>query len=258
MNLATDNWIPIVWHDRRSGKVSLIEAFKRGHEIADLAVRPHERIALMRLLICVAQAALDGPKDRWEWQECAKRLPAAVEAYLTKWNHAFELFGDGQRFLQIPGLSVSKSKVDDEGNSVSKLDLSLATGNNSTLFDNAGGVKRDFENERVALMLLTYQCFSPSGLIADVEWSGHAMGRSSNHSPCVIKSLTHAYLKADSLTESIRLNILPRDELEKRKVPWGQPLWESIPKSMADTGAVDNALHTYLGRMLPLSRLSVA
>ena len=36
------------------------------------------------------------------------------------------------------------SKADDEGNSTSKLDLALATGNNTTLFDNAGGSERAF------------------------------------------------------------------------------------------------------------------
>jgi len=63
MNLATDAWIPIVWRDGNPGTVSLREAFVRGGEIRDLVVRAHERIALMRLLICVAQAALDGPAD---------------------------------------------------------------------------------------------------------------------------------------------------------------------------------------------------
>ena len=61
MNLTTEAWIPAVWRDGTPGRVSLREVFERGHDLRDLAVRPHERIALMRLLICVAQAALDGP-----------------------------------------------------------------------------------------------------------------------------------------------------------------------------------------------------
>src|SRR5438034_7772326 len=56
MNLTTDSWIPIVCKDGQPGRVSLCEAFERGEEIRDLALRPHERIALMRLLICIAQA----------------------------------------------------------------------------------------------------------------------------------------------------------------------------------------------------------
>lgn len=44
MNLTTDAWIPIVCSDGKPGIVSLREAFERGEEISDLAVRAHERI----------------------------------------------------------------------------------------------------------------------------------------------------------------------------------------------------------------------
>ena len=73
MNLTTDSWIPVVWNVGKPGTVSLREAFERGHEIQDLAVRPHERIALMRLLICIAQAALDGPADYAPLRKCFSR-----------------------------------------------------------------------------------------------------------------------------------------------------------------------------------------
>ena len=99
MNLTTDAWIPIIWNDGKPGTVSLREAYERGREIQDLALRPHERISVMRLLICIAQAALDGPKDEDDWKACRPRLaPAAVE-YLGRRRQAFELFGAGQRFL---------------------------------------------------------------------------------------------------------------------------------------------------------------
>lgn len=62
MNLTTDAWIPTAWGDGSPKAVSLREAFEHGHEIQDLSVRPHERIALMRLLVCIAQAAFDGQR----------------------------------------------------------------------------------------------------------------------------------------------------------------------------------------------------
>src|SRR4051812_20386929 len=93
MNLVNDPWIPVVYLNGNPGQVSLREAFLRGDEIADLAVRPHERIALLRLLICVAQAALNGPVDREEWSRCGGKLTQAAEQYLLRWSTAFELFG---------------------------------------------------------------------------------------------------------------------------------------------------------------------
>ena len=86
MNLTTDAWIPAVWGDGRPATVSLREAFERGDELQDLAVRPHERIALMRLLICVAQAALDGPADFDEWETCRPLIARAAVDYLVRWR----------------------------------------------------------------------------------------------------------------------------------------------------------------------------
>ena len=87
MNLTTEPWIPAVWLDGRPATVTLREAFERGHELQDLAMCPHERIALMRLLICVAQAALDGPVDHDDRESCLSRIaPAALLCYLDRWN----------------------------------------------------------------------------------------------------------------------------------------------------------------------------
>ena len=97
MNLGFNPWIPVMYWDGTHREVSLSEAFAQGREIADLAARPHERIALMRLLVCVAQAALDGPEDEYGWADAAKDAPSRVAVYLEKWRPRFELFGEGPR-----------------------------------------------------------------------------------------------------------------------------------------------------------------
>jgi CRISPR system Cascade subunit CasA len=268
MNLTTEPWIPIVRDDGKPGRVSLTEAFSRGDEIRDLAVRPHERIALMRLLICVAQAALDGPADYDDWKTCQSRIVPAALDYLKRWQHAFELLGSGQRFLQVSDLKKPPSKKgdDEEGKSVSKLDLALASGNNSTLFDNAGGSDRVFEPARVALALLTFQCFSPGGTIGVALWNGRpTVGWSSypkvkpgqsNHAPCLPGSMLHAFLRGETLAETVYLNLLNKHliELALGREKWGMPVWESMPDSPGDTARIANVTNTYLGRLVPLSR----
>jgi CRISPR system Cascade subunit CasA len=262
MNLATEPWIPVVWENGEPGSASLLEAFRRGHEIRDLAVRPHERIALMRLLICIAQAALDGPADDDDWSSCLPRIvPAAVE-YLGHWRHAFELFGDGQRFLQLPNLSARKSRDgagdDEEVNSASKLDLALATGNNATLFDNAGGSERAFTAAALALNLLTFQCFSPGGRIGVLLWGGEETpGRgSSDHAPCIAANMVHALLRGNDLLSSLHKNLLTKHQAEQLYGPrsWGNPAWEQMPQGPADAQPIQNASRTYLGRLVPLMR----
>lgn len=260
MNLTTDPWIPVVWQNGQPGMVNLIEAFERGETVRDLAVRPHERIALMRLLICVAQAALDGPADRSQWEACRPRIAPAGNSYLKKWRDAFELFGEKQRFLQVSNLKGLSGADDDgdEGSSVSKLDLALATGNNSTLFDNAGGATRTFRPAQLALMLLTFQCFSPGGRIAVAAWKGKPTpGKgSSDHGPCIAGSMLHALLRGQTLLETVHRNLLTMETVAilVGKNGWGRPLWEHLPTSADDTIAVHNATATYLGRFLPLSR----
>jgi CRISPR system Cascade subunit CasA len=269
MNLTTDAWIPIVWNDGQPGTVSLCEAFERGHEIQDFAVRPHERIALMRLLICIAQAALDGPADYDDWKVCLPRIAPSALEYLDRWRHAFELFGSGQRFLQVANLKKPAKKSmgdDEEGNSTSKLDLALATGNNTTLFDNAGGSERTFTAAELALMLTTFQCFSPCGTIGVALWNGSpTLGWSSYpkvkpgqsaHAPCLSGNMLHSYLRGRNLLDSLHSNLITKEQVEGfcGHDAWGKPEWESVPLDPTDKGAAQNAAMSYLGRLVPLSR----
>lgn len=254
MNLVSDSWIPVILQDGSSSLASLNDAFRRGREIRDLAVRPDERVALMRLLIAVAQAALDGPQDEEDWNGCLPRLPEAACAYLEKWHHAFELFGSGQRFLQVAGLELEEEKWVP----ASKLDFALATGNNPTLFDNGGGAERRFGTEYLALRLLAFQCFSPGGRIGVARWGGRETsgGGSSQHAPCLPGSMVHAYIRRADLLETVHVNLIPRNviNLVYGQEGWGRPIWERFPSGPDDRAAADQATRTYLGRLVPLSR----
>jgi CRISPR system Cascade subunit CasA len=259
MNLTTDPWIPIVWASGQSGSVSLCDAFARGEDIRDLAVRPHERIAVMRLLICIAQAALNGPADHDDWKARRTQIAPAAHAYLKRWKKAFKLFGDGQRFSQVEGLKKSPNKsAEDQGNAVSKLDLALATGNNSTLFDNGGGTDRAFSAGQLALGVLTFQCFSPGGRIGIAKWHmSPTPGKgSSEHAPCIAGSMLHAIIRRDDLLNTIHSNLMSKDQAVRffGKKSWGKPVWELMPLKLGDKTAIQNATQTYLGRLVPLSR----
>ena len=255
MNLTHDNWLPVIGADGRQRSVSLFELFATAHEIRDLAAKPHEKIALLRLIICITQAALDGPKDFDAWETCRDAIPSAAKRYLEKWKPSFELFGDGPRFLQVPGLKAAKEEND--GIPATKLDLTLASGNNASLFDNAAGVPRSVESGRLALTLLAFQCFSPGGTIGVAKWNGVATpsNGSSNHAPCTPSSMLHTYLQGRSLLTTIHLNLLNKDECNDL-VPgnWGRPVWELPVTSVKDVEAIANATGSYLGRLVPLSR----
>ncbi|MBM4431644.1 MAG: type I-E CRISPR-associated protein Cse1/CasA, partial [Chloroflexi bacterium] len=89
MNLVADKWIPVVTPDGDPARVGMAELYERAHEIRDLACTPPQRIALMRLLICITQAALDGPEDEQSWSQDRDRIGAASQEYLKRWQEAF-------------------------------------------------------------------------------------------------------------------------------------------------------------------------
>lgn len=269
MNLTTEPWIPIVWQNGHTGMVSLNDAFVCGNEIRDLALRPHERIALMRLLICIAQAALDGPANYDGWKTSAPQITTATSTYLKKWQHAFELFGNGQRFLQVGKLkrpTKNSGGEDEEGNPTSKLDVALATGNNPTLFDNAGGSIRSITLAQLALNMLTFQCFSPCGTIGVAIWNGKptigwkkypepAPGQS-DHAPCIAANMLHALLRGKDLLDTVHRNLMTKHQAKQffGEDSWGKPVWEQMPNGLDDAEALRNATRTYLGRLVPLTR----
>lgn len=259
MNLATDPWIPVVRCDGRLDLVSLRQVFTEGREISDLSVRPHERIALLRLLICVAQAALDGPEDEDAWRNCLDQIPTRVSDYLERWHAAFELFGNGPRFLQVQGLRRDRKNskgADDEDNAADKLDLALACGNNSTIFDNAGGSARTFRPEELARMLVTFQSFAPGGLIGIAIWNGlpTSSQRSATASVCIAGSPLHAFIRRACLLETVHANLITKETFKEhadRQADWGEPVWHQMP---ARPGDWPQATRSYLGRLMPLAR----
>jgi len=256
MNLTSDPWIPAIRADGRRELFSLDELFFQAHELRDLAVKPHERIALMRLLLCITQAALEGPADEADWEACEPIIQGRVRSYLDKWKGRFELFGDESRFLQFSNLKPGKET--DEGNAATKLDLALATGNNTTLFDNAAGEPRELSSSRAALNLLTFQCFAPGGRIGVAKWNGQdtAGNGSSNHAPCTPSSMLHTFVLGHSLLNSLHHNLVTREQIEDFEGPnrWGEPVWEQPVLNADNKAAVENARLTFLGRLVPLSR----
>lgn len=268
MNIAFDRWIPVVTAAGKPDLASLSAVLAEGEMFVDLAVRPHERVALMRLFICVAHAALDGPKDYFEWCDVPKTLPEASQKYLKYWDEGgvFELFDKDKPWLQVKELTGEKTSP------VALLDFELATGNNSTLFDHGGQLNhRKIESARLALNLLTFLNFSSGGGSPIAQWKTVKTSQVGNpDAPCLSQSMAHCLLRGNSLAETIRLNLPTYEQVEEgyrtfklnRKkeyeystIKFGRPIWELFPESPdSDHDRAMNANRSYLGRLVPVSR----
>ncbi|MBE0544988.1 MAG: type I-E CRISPR-associated protein Cse1/CasA [Verrucomicrobia bacterium] len=195
-NLTTEPWIPVTWRGSARGKarIGLRETFERGHEIFDLSCRPHERVALLRLLQCVVQAAFSNSSDPHQpslasfkkWRALAANeyqpMRDAAVRYLGQHHPEFWLFDPKRPFLQLAGLQPApkakkqkRKKIeepsDEDGDEVNAekradlLDICFARNNTSTLFDQSGGSQsdgtfRELDPGRLALALLCYLNFA--------------------------------------------------------------------------------------------------
>lgn len=256
MNLVSDPWIPVTLLNGTPHLASLMDVFTSGEQYSDLAVRPHERIALMRLLICIGNAALDGPEDNSGLANARAQLSGAAKEYLEKWRSRFNLFDDKHPFLQL--MDISKNSKDTTP--TSKMEFSFATGNNSSLFDHTGmaSENRSIASDNLAVLLTTFLNFSPGGLIGKLNWDALQTKGNSSHAICTPKSMLHAFVRGSKVSESIQLNLLTKLQIEihyGNDSAWGRPVWEQVPAGPGDADAIKNATMTYLGRLVPMSRL---
>jgi len=234
-NLVENPWIPVRYLDGRNALVSLETAFRECADIADLDCAPHERISLMRLLVCITQAELGAPDTPDDWDGFGDDLESRAPAYLRRadiFPH-FNLFGDGPRFLQVGGL------VPDAKNreSTSWIVFHLATNNNYTLFDHHGGKEREQPTDLLARSILAFQNFSPP------------IGQHTEYGFCSEKNALHTLLIGDSLKDTIILNCLDTITIaENFRGGMGGPVWE------ARGSTTQNSNESYLKRLVPLHR----
>jgi len=215
-NLIDNPWIPVRWRSEVKGNtpalVSLSDAFARGKEIADLDCAPHERIALMRLLVCVTHAALGAAEDEDDWDSFGENLAEDVSSYLNGQDiHPhFNLLGDGPRFLQTKGKDVKES----DGYPLCKIFFQLSSGNSPKLLDHWGEDQRPWTPASAALGLLCLQNFFVGGSMASkVKGNGPSL-----------KSL-QLLLVGDSLEESIVRNCIDLDTMGETGGELGAPVW---------------------------------
>jgi len=238
-NLIDSPWIPVRNLDGENRLVSLDTLFREASSIADLDCPPHERISLMRLLVCITQAELGAPETPDDWDDFGHDLETRIPTYLRRpeiYPH-FNLFGDGPRFLQVP------IKAAPEPVPASKLIPHLATGNNPTLLDHEGGILgRRLSPERLATALLTFQCFYP---LYGAGYKGRG--------PCVDGNMLHTLITGITLQETILSNCLTLDWVNTHfpGQGLGQPIWEVDQQSKK---FIETVSRSYLGRQVPRHR----
>ena len=247
MNLIGDPWIPVVFQEGQTRTVGLNDLYDQAEEIRDLDLAPPQRIAVMRLLICITQAALNGPKDKDEWRSCKSRITSESLKYLAERKEKFDLFGETP-FMQIKDLKADKSSLLD------KLDFGLASGNNNTLFDQSSMPEgRIHPTGWASLQLLTFLNFSTGGKVGQANWYNQKFSAATKAAPAL--QAAHLFIRGGNFSESIWLNLITKEDVSKMpNGVWGKPVWDAFPLFPGDKISIENATQTYLGRLVPLTR----
>lgn len=253
-NLIDEPWIPIA----DVGRVSLGQLFGSPQYRA-LGGNPVQKIALMKLLLAIAQAAAT-PDDENGWQALSEAdLAGSCQAYLAQWHHRFYLYGDAP-FLQMP--AIARAQVKSYGTVLAE----IATGNTTVL--SQGQQERALDDADKALLLVTQMGFALGGTKTDrsvrVRRGNKAeleafkgKGKPSKPGPSIgFMGFLHNFVLGKTLHQTLRLNLLAHSDISSCALypgGLGKPPWDLVPEG-EDCDISKHYKTTLQGRLLPLSR----
>lgn len=252
-NLIDEPWLPIA----DLGRVSLRQLFSDPSYRA-IGGNPVQKIALMKLLLAIAQASCT-PEDEEEWQNLgAEGLAQHCLAYMEKWHDRFYLYGE-QPFLQMPAIAAAKMQ------SYGAVMPEVSDGNTTVLLHSQ--VARPLADTDKAVLLITLMGFALSGkktdnsVVLSTGYTGKSndKGRPSSGkaAPSVAHmGLLHSLLLGEDLWHSLWLNLWSQEQLIFTNLypqGIGAAPWEQMPAG--ETCPIAQGLQqSLMGRLVPLCR----
>ncbi|MEC8010448.1 MAG: type I-E CRISPR-associated protein Cse1/CasA [Pseudomonadota bacterium] len=252
-NLIDEPWIPIADY----GLVSLRQIFTN-LEYRSLGGNPIQKIAILKLLLAIAQSA-STPNNKKEWEILGlDGLAKNCLEYLEKWHDRFYLYGE-KPFLQMPAIKIAKIQ------SFGAVLPDISTGNTTLLSQIQ--VQRRLEDRDKAILLLTLMGFALSGkktdnsvvLTKNYKGKQNSKGKPSTGKPgpsLAHMGLLHTFLEGACIQETLWINLFTTDQLEQMPLyvnGLGVAPWECMPDG-EDCEIANKLRLSLIGRLLPLSR----
>lgn len=244
-NLVDEAWIPVA----NAGLVSLRNIFTCP-DLQSLGGTALQKIALLKLLGAIAQAAFT-PENDHEWASMGPAdLSKAVLVYLDQWHEAFWLYGDAP-FLQMPGVKKAALLGYDA------IIPEVSSGNTSVLTQ--WHVCPTLSDADKALLLLVNMSCCFGGKKADksiVLSAGHSKGSAKSGPALCSIGLLHTFLMGGTIQETVWLNLLTQQCIRSYAVfseGLGTPPWENMPLGEICPTA-EKLKNSIMGRLVPLAR----
>ena len=245
--LVDEKWIPIVG----KGRLSLIDVFSDDN-VMDIAGNAIQKIALIKLLIAIAQAAIS-IEDEDEWKNLGPTgLRKEVIGYLNAHKADFFLYGD-HPFLQMPALADLKEAE------IQKIYYDfipdLASENDTLIRELQSG--HALSDEEKAVFLVQLMNYAPGGkrtsyirpltpgysLRTKSAKAGPSLGGYEGYlQTCLLGCNLMETVWLNFFTESDLLDIDPSIRLDVR------PPWEKMPEGEEDeiAQAIKHSVYAWL------------
>jgi CRISPR system Cascade subunit CasA len=246
-------WIPIV----DTGLISLRQLFTNS-AIRSLGGNPIQKIALLKLLLAICQAAYT-PEDDAGWEALGKKgLAKKALEYLEKHHEDFWLYGK-KPFLQIPAIAAAAKQP------FGAVMPDIATGNTTVLTQSQQ--EWDLSDAEKAVLVVQLMGFALGGKKTDnsvVLSPGYEGKHNDKGKPSTGKSgaslgflgYLHNFLSGTTLIETLWLNLLTVENIENMKIfskGLGLIPWET-PPSGEDDAIAKKLKNSLMGRLVPFSR----
>lgn len=251
-NLIDEPWIPVA----DVGQVSLKEIFSNT-QLRALGGNPVQKIALMKLLLAIAQSA-STPQDENTWQQTGwQGVANSCLIYLEKWHDRFYLYGE-KPFLQMPAIQSAEAK------SLGVLSPEISTGNTTVLTETQQ--EQITSDADKAITVIVQMGFGLSGKKTDNSvtlTAGYAGKQNEKGKPASGKAgisvghmgLLHSFWMGDSIVHSVWLNLFTAEDIAGMVMypTLGVAPWEQMPAGEDDD--IARALKTsLLGRLVPMGK----
>jgi CRISPR system Cascade subunit CasA len=235
-NLVDVPWIPLLGRDGVVREHSLRGTFRTAAENVEIVGEvPTQSFAILRLLLAVLHRAIDGPRDRQEWQGMRARWPQAtgqVHEYLGYFRGRFDLFHQQTPFFQTADLRTAKGEV----SGLEKLVVDVPNGAPFFTMRVGRGLERITAAE-AARWLVHVQAFDPSGIrsgaVGDPRVKG---GKGYPIGPGWAGQIGGVHLLGETLLDALLLNLVAWSEsdLQIESGPEDLPPWERPPSGPSE------------------------
>ncbi len=252
-NLIEEPWIPVA----DIGRVSLEQVFSN-LTYRRLGGNSLQKIALLKFLLAIAQAAAT-PADDDEWEQLTPQILAEqCLGYLKQWHDRFFLYG-GKPFLQLP--QIVNAREQSEGALIPE----IATGNTTVLFNSQIEQRLDDADRVLLLLVLMGAALGGKKTDNSVVLTRKYQGKTKeNGKPTTGKpgpavahmGLMHSFILGNSLIETILLNLLTTEKIQDTGMfssGLGKAPWEKMPEG-EDCPVAKLLKQTLIGRLIPMCR----